>query len=128
MHLMSEIGLMGVTHTAKRHSKTKNKYMKNYNKNEDDKLIKYLETNSVYRWSIIQPLPTDGWIQNTLIITKIITLLNVILNTRRSYTTYILIIHEHPRESEKLGIKDEWLSPYSQEFRRKVNKRLNKQK
>ena len=44
-----------------------NKYMKNYDKNEESSYIQYLDTNNLYGWAMSQKLPANGfkWIEDT---------------------------------------------------------------
>ena len=49
MLLMVEEGIRGgICHSIHRHAKANNKYMENYNKNEECSYIQYLDTNNLY--------------------------------------------------------------------------------
>ena len=49
MLLMVEEGIRGgICHSINRHAKANNKYMKNYNKNEESSYIQYLDANNLY--------------------------------------------------------------------------------
>ena len=64
-----EKGIRGRTcHVIHRYAKANNKYMKNYDKNKESSYIQYLDANNLYRWSISQKLPVDGfkWKTNIL--------------------------------------------------------------
>ena len=65
---MVEEGIRGgICHSIHRHAKANNKYMKNYNKNEESSYIQYLDANNLYGWAMPQKLPVNGikWIEDT---------------------------------------------------------------
>ena len=67
MLLMVEKGIRGgICHSIHRYAKANNKYMKNYNKNEESSYIQYLDANNLYGWAMSQKLPVNGfkWIDN----------------------------------------------------------------
>ena len=67
MLLMVEKGIRGgICHAILRYAKANNKYMKNYDKNEDSSFLEYLDANSLYGCAMSQPLPVDGfdWVEN----------------------------------------------------------------
>ena len=67
MLLMVEKGIRGgICHSIHRYAKANNKYMKNYNKNEESSYIQYLDANNFYGWAMSQKLPVNGfiWIDN----------------------------------------------------------------
>ena len=67
MLLMVEEGMRGgICHSIHRYAKSNNKYMKNYNNNEESSYIQYLDANNLYGWAMSKKLPVNGfkWIDN----------------------------------------------------------------
>ena len=67
MLLMVEEGIRGgICHSIHRYAKANNKYMKNYNNNEESSYIQYLDANNLYGWAMSKKLPANGfkWIDN----------------------------------------------------------------
>ena len=67
MLLMVGEGIRGGTcHSIHRYAKANNKYMKNYNNNEESSYIQYLDANNLYGWAMSNKLPVNGfkWIDN----------------------------------------------------------------
>ena len=67
MLLMVEKGIRaGICHSIHRYAKANNKYMKNYNNNEESSYIQYLDANNLYGWAMSKNLPVNGfkWIDN----------------------------------------------------------------
>ena len=67
MLLMVEEGIRGgICHSIHRYAKANNKYMKNYNNNEESSYIQYLDANNFYGWGMSKKLPVNGfkWIGN----------------------------------------------------------------
>ena len=67
MLLMVEEGIRGgICHPIHRHAKANNKYMKNYNNNEESSYILYLGANNLYGWAMSKKLPVNGfkWFDN----------------------------------------------------------------
>ena len=67
MLLMVEKGIRGgICHSIQRYPKANNKYMKNYNNNEESSYIQYLDANNLYGWAMSKKLPTNGfkWVDN----------------------------------------------------------------
>ena len=65
--LMVEEGIRGgICHSIHRYAKANNKYMKNYNKDEESSYIQYLDANNLYGWAMSKKLPVNGfkWIDN----------------------------------------------------------------
>ena len=64
---MLEQGIKGgICHAIQRYAKANNKYMKNYDKNEESSFLEYFEAKNLYGWAMSQPLPVDGfdWVKN----------------------------------------------------------------
>ena len=103
--LMVEEGIGGgICHSIHRYAKANNKYMKNYNKNEESSYIQYLDENNLYGWAMSQKLPVNGfkWVNDVseineeFITMKLVTkdiFSKQILNTLKNYTIYIVIYH-----------------------------------
>ena len=67
MPLKVEEGIRGgICHSIHRYAKANNKYMKNYNNNEESSYIQYLDANNLYGWAISKKLPVNGfkWLDN----------------------------------------------------------------
>ena len=56
----------GISRKSKRYAVVNNKYMKDYNPNEESTYIQYLDANNLYGWAMSQQLPTHGfkWMRN----------------------------------------------------------------
>ena len=68
MLLMVEEGIRrGICHSIHRHARANNKYMKNYNKNEESSYIQYLDANNLYGRAMSQKLPVNNfkWVEDT---------------------------------------------------------------
>ena len=62
MLLMVEKGIRGgICHAMHRYAKANNKYMKDYNKDEEESFLEYLDASSLYSWAMSEPLPVDGF-------------------------------------------------------------------
>ena len=62
MLLMVEEGIRGgICHSIHRYAKANNKYMKNYNNNEESSCIQYLDANNLYGWAMSKKLPVNGF-------------------------------------------------------------------
>ena len=68
MLLMVEEGIRGgICHSIHRYAKANNKYMENYNNNEESSYIQYLNANNLYGWAMSQKLPVNNfkWVKDT---------------------------------------------------------------
>ena len=68
MLLMVEEGTRGgICHAIHRYAKANNKYMKNYDKNEESLYFQYLDANNLYGWAMSQKLSLNGfkWLEDT---------------------------------------------------------------
>ena len=66
MLLMVEEGIIGgICHSIHRYAKANNKYMKNYNNNEESSHIQYLDANNLYGWAMSIDLNGFKWIDNS---------------------------------------------------------------
>ena len=64
---MVEKGIRGgICHAIHKYFEVNNKYMKNYDKNEESSFLEYLDTNNLYGWEMSQSLPVDGfdWVKS----------------------------------------------------------------
>ena len=66
---MVEEGIRGgICHSIHRYAKANNKYMKNYNNNEESSCIQYLDANNFYGQAMSKKLPVNGfkWTDNNI--------------------------------------------------------------
>ena len=62
MLLMVEKGIRGgICHSIHRYAKANNKYMQNYNNNEESSYIQYLDANNLYGLAMSKKLPVNGF-------------------------------------------------------------------
>ena len=68
MLLMVEEGIRGgICHSIRRYPKANNRYMNNYDENEESSYIQYLDANNLYGWAMSQKLPKNNfkWVEDT---------------------------------------------------------------
>ena len=73
MLLIVEKGIGGgICHAIHRYAKANNKYMKNYDENDESSFLKYLDANNLYGFAMSEPLPVNGfeWIEDLAKIDK----------------------------------------------------------
>ena len=61
--LFTEKGLRGISYIAKRHAKSNNKYMNDYDPKKQSKFISYLNMNNLYGWAMSEYFPYEGFKQ-----------------------------------------------------------------
>ena len=62
MLLMVEKGIRGgICQSIHRYAKANNKYMQDYNNNEESSYIQYLDANNLYGWAMSKKLPVNGF-------------------------------------------------------------------
>ena len=62
MLLMIEKGIRsGICQVTHRYAKANDKYMKNYDKNNESSYMEYLDANDLYGWAISQKPPVNGF-------------------------------------------------------------------
>ena len=62
MLLIVEEGIRGgICDSIHRYAKMNNKYIKNYNKDEESSYIQYLDANNLYGWAMSKKLPVNGF-------------------------------------------------------------------
>ena len=60
--LMIEKGIRGgICQATHRYAKANNKYMKNYDKNNESSYKEYLDANNLYGWAMSQKIPVNGF-------------------------------------------------------------------
>ena len=70
MLLMAEEGIRGgICHSIHQYARANNKYIKNYNNNEESSYIQYLDANNLYGWAMSKKLQVNGfkWTDNNII-------------------------------------------------------------
>ena len=62
MLLMIENSIRGgMCQATYRYAKANNKYMKNYDKNQESSYLEYLDANHLYGWAMCEKLPVNGF-------------------------------------------------------------------
>ena len=60
MLLMVEKGIRGgICHAMHRYAKANNKYMENYDENQESSYLQHFHPNNLYGWAMSQKLPAD---------------------------------------------------------------------
>ena len=114
MLLMVEEGIRGgICHSIHRYAKANNKYIKNYNNNEESSYIQYLDANNLYGWAMSKKLSVNGfrWLDSDKtneineefiktimkMIIKVI-FLKWMLDIQRDYMIYKVIYRSYQKE------------------------------
>ena len=62
MLLMVQKGIRGgICHAIHRYAKANNKYMKNYDEDEESSFLEFLVAKNLYGWAMSEPLPVNGF-------------------------------------------------------------------
>ena len=62
MLLMVEKGIRGgICHAILRYAKANNKYMKDYNKDEEESFLQCNDANNLFGFAMSEPIPVDGF-------------------------------------------------------------------
>ena len=66
--MVEKVIRVGICHAIYRYAKANNKYMKNYDKNNESSYIQYLDENNLYGWAMYQKSLVDSfkWKENIL--------------------------------------------------------------
>ena len=131
IHLFIERGMRGgITHASKRHSKANNKYCPDYDKTKPEKWIVYVDMNNLYGKAMSQYLPYGKfkWVKvNNKVINRVLnksdnSLHGYFLEVDLDYPEKLHDSHkDFPMAPEKIKVKEEMLSPYSQENAKKFD-------
>ena len=115
MHQFIERGIRGgISIITYRYAKANNKYMKNYNPEDDSSHIMYLDANNLYGWAMVQPLPCAGfrWVEPKHYTQKEPGI-GYIYEVDLEYPEELHDLHNHyPCAPESMKVSDEMLSPY----------------
>ena len=120
----------GISYIANRYGKANNKYMKEYDDNEAQKYIMYLDANNLYGWAMSQYLPTGRfrWLTEKQIdkidLSKYKEDSNkgIILEVDLKYPKELHNLHnDYPIGPEKVKVTKDMLSEYSKRIADKFN-------
>ena len=131
MHLMVEKGTRGgIASIMTRYSKANNKYLDDYNPDEESKYIIYLDANSLYGWAMTKSLPYEKfrWLEqdeiNQLDVSNISDdgEIGYILEVDLEYPREIHEKHsQYPLAPENMIVSEDMLSSYCREIKAKLN-------
>jgi hypothetical protein len=118
----------GTSYIGHRHSTANNKYMEEYNEDEESTYLMYLDANNLYGWAMSQPLPCGDfkWVKETDL--DNIDLNNYINNEGRGmvlevdmeYPSELHDLHNgYPLAPESMKIKPEMLSKFARDIAKK---------
>ena len=98
MLLLVEEGIRGgICHSIHRYAKENNKYMKNYNNNEESSYIQYLDANKLYGWAMSKKMMIK------------VTFWKWTLNIQKDYTNYIVIYCSYQNEWKQISVKNSFV-------------------
>ena len=109
----------GISITTHRYAKANNPYMKFYNPECDTTYIMYLDSNNLYGWAMIQPLPYGGfrWVEPKFYDKKVEGI-GYIYEVDLEYPEELRDLHnDYSCAAEKMVVKDEMLSPYCKKIK-----------
>ena len=115
-------GLIQVQYTH-RYAVANNKYMKNYNPEEESSYIPYLDANNLYGWAMSQKLPTGDfrWVKYPWLINLDSydenSAKGLVLEVDLEYPKELHDLHnDYPLAPEKITVREEMLSDYCQKI------------
>jgi hypothetical protein len=116
----------GTSYIGHRHSTANNKYMEEYNEDEESRYLMYLDANNLYGWAMSQPLPCGEfeWVKNTDNINLDDYINNdgrgMVLEVDTEYPSELHDLHNgYPLAPESMKIKPEMLSKYARDIAEK---------
>ena len=137
MYQFVEKGLRGgISYIANRYGKANNKYMQNWNPNEESKYLMYLDANNLYGWAMSQYLPTGNfkWLnkqqikninwktvpRSGLLSTKAANKTGYLLEVDLEYPHELHDLHnDYPCGAEQIKVTQDMLSDYCQRIAEK---------
>ena len=102
MLLIVEEGIRGgICHSIHRYTKANNKYMNNYDENEESSYIQYLDANNLYGWAMSQKLPVSNfkWIKDTSKVNEY-SIKNYFENSKKGYILEVEV--KYPKKLHEL--------------------------
>ena len=127
MYLFVEKGLRGgISMVSHRHVQANNPQMENYDPNQPNSYLMYLDSNNLYGWAMSQPMPTRGfeWVNYTdqILETPVNSGHGYILEVDLEYPAALHREHnDYPLAPEKLKVEKHWMSPYQQKLIKELN-------
>lgn len=121
----------GICVSSKKYSQANNKYLPNYDESKPSKFITYLDANNLYGYIMLnEKMPYSHYKWLTLDEIEKIDFLNIDVTGSKGYILECDIDYppwvqdktvDYPLACEKLCVKDDLLSPYSLDLRKKLN-------
>ncbi|KAK3731226.1 hypothetical protein QZH41_004694 [Actinostola sp. cb2023] len=124
MYLFVEEGLRGgISMITHRHAKANNPYVQDYNPDQENNYLMYLDANNLYGWAMSQSLPVNnfGWLspgeveelQENLMTLPDDGTEGYILEVDLEYPKELHDLHnDYPLAPERQKVPQDWLSPY----------------